>query len=101
LISTGAIYVNVPLPRHLEPPALVYAAQRNQKELVEILLRSNARINDTNESGTTACHAAVANGHVVVLAEERAGSRPSDSRRRHASENCNIKQSRTLRIDVD
>jgi hypothetical protein len=68
LISTGVVDVNAPLPRWRAPPALVLAAERNRKEVVEILLRANAHIDRADRNGKTACHAAAAMGHADVLA---------------------------------
>jgi len=68
MISRRAVDVNARLPRFRERPALVHAAHRGRKEIVDILLRSNARIDDTDENGWTACHAAAQGGHHDVLA---------------------------------
>jgi ankyrin repeat protein len=56
------------LPRKCQPPALVHAAGRGQREIVDILLRANARVNEADERGWTACHAAAQGGHHEVLA---------------------------------
>jgi len=68
LISGGAVNVNARLPYGHRPPALVHAAGRGQKEIVDILLRSGARVNETDESGSTACHVAALGNYHDVLA---------------------------------
>jgi hypothetical protein len=68
LISRGAVDVNARLPREFRPPALVRAAALGRKEIVDILLRANARVNKTDQRGSTACHAAARGGHHDVLA---------------------------------
>jgi len=68
LISSGSVDVNARLPRAFSPPALVHAAQRDQKDIVDILLRANARIDGADLNGRTACHAAAYLGHPDVLA---------------------------------
>jgi ankyrin repeat protein len=56
------------LPRQDGPPALVFAAGRGRTEIVDILLRANARVDDAEANGWTACHVAAAGGHHEVLA---------------------------------
>lgn len=68
LISHGAVDVNACLPREFQPPALVYAAERGQRKIVDILLRADARVDDSDEKHQTPCHAAAALGHHDVLA---------------------------------
>jgi len=68
LISRRLVDVNARLPRPSRPPALVYAAGRGQREIVDILLRAGARVDDAGEGGWTACHAAAEFGHHDVLA---------------------------------
>jgi ankyrin repeat protein len=58
LISRSVVDVNVRLPRTCQRPALVHAACGGQQEIVDILLRANARVDDTDERGWTACHLA-------------------------------------------
>jgi ankyrin repeat protein len=41
---------------------------RGRKEIVDILLRANARVDETDEKGQTACHVAAQGGHHEVLA---------------------------------
>jgi hypothetical protein len=48
LISNGSVDVNARLPRQNRPPALVLAAACGQKDFVDILLRANARIDETD-----------------------------------------------------
>jgi len=60
--------VNARLPREFQPPALVFAAERGRVEIVDILLRANARVNETDKLGSTACHVAAEYGHHDVLA---------------------------------
>jgi hypothetical protein len=50
LISRRLVDVNMPLPLtfFFEPPALLYAAQRGRAEIVDILLRANARVDATD-----------------------------------------------------
>jgi len=67
-ILRGLVDVNARLPRSLEPPALVRAAELGFKEIVDILLRFDARVDDTDNLGRTACHAAAEGGHWRVLA---------------------------------
>jgi ankyrin repeat protein len=67
-ISSGAVDVNAHLPRPFSPPALVHAAKCGQKQIVEILLRADARVNDVDKGGRTAFHAAADSGHHDVLA---------------------------------
>jgi ankyrin repeat protein len=69
LISRRVVDVNARLPRRFQPPALVYAAALNGRvEIVDILLRSNARVDDTDKRGQTACHAAARGARHDVLA---------------------------------
>jgi ankyrin repeat protein len=68
LIAIGAIDVNARLPRLLNPPALVFAAQHGRADIVKTLLSAGADIDDTDNDGETACHGAVNAGHVDVLA---------------------------------
>jgi ankyrin repeat protein len=68
LISDGSVDVNARLPRRFQPPALVRAAKRGMKDIVDILLRANARVDDIDERGVTACHAAAAWGDRDMLA---------------------------------
>jgi ankyrin repeat protein len=58
LISRDLVDVNVRLPRQDRPPALVFAARFGRKDVVDILLRANARVDETDERGWTACHVA-------------------------------------------
>jgi len=67
LISRGSVDVNARLPREFHPPALVYGARYGRKEIVDILLRSNARVDETDERGRTACHAAAERWQPDVL----------------------------------
>jgi ankyrin repeat protein len=67
LISRSVVDVNVRLPRTCQRPALVHAACGGQQEIVDILLRANARIDDTDERGWTACHVAAMFGRHDVL----------------------------------
>jgi len=62
LISSG-VDVNARLPRPGEPPALASAAACGKADLVDILLQANARIDDTDENGWTACHYAAYSGN--------------------------------------
>lgn len=68
LIDNGSVDVNARLPRDRNPPALVLAASCKQKEIVDILLRANARIDDADDYRWTACHAAVLSRRDDVLA---------------------------------
>jgi ankyrin repeat protein len=61
-IDGGLIDVSARLPRHYNPPALVFAVRRMRKEIVDVLLHANARVNDADDIGWTACHAAVVIG---------------------------------------
>jgi hypothetical protein len=51
-----------------KPPALVLAAACGEAELVDVLLRGNARLDDADRIGWTACHAAADGIHHDVLA---------------------------------
>jgi ankyrin repeat protein len=66
LLANGSIDANARLPRALNPPALVFAADLGLKDVVDLLFRFGARIDDTDDDGYTACHAA-ARGHADVL----------------------------------
>jgi ankyrin repeat protein len=68
LISRDLVDVNVRLPRQNRPPALVHAARFGRKDVVDILLRANARVNVPDERGSTACHVAAKRGRSDVLA---------------------------------
>jgi ankyrin repeat protein len=68
LVSRRLVDVNARLPLFRAPPALVFAAQRDQRKIVDILLRGNARVDDVDKNGQTACHVAATRGHHVVLA---------------------------------
>jgi ankyrin repeat protein len=68
LISSGSVDVNALLPRANAPPALVHAAQRGSNAIVDLLLQSNALVDDTDKRGWTACHAAAWFGDVGLLA---------------------------------
>jgi ankyrin repeat protein len=68
LILDGSVDVNALLPRQFQPPALVFAAEFGRVEIVDILLRANARVNETDENGSTACHVAAECGQIDVLA---------------------------------
>jgi ankyrin repeat protein len=66
-ISRDLVDVNVRLPRQNRPPALVHAARFGRKDVVDILLRANARVDETDERGLTACHVAALYNHRDVL----------------------------------
>jgi ankyrin repeat protein len=66
-ISRDLVDVNVRLPRQDRPPALVQAARFGRKDVVDILLRANARVDETDERGWTACHVAALYNHRDVL----------------------------------
>jgi ankyrin repeat protein len=68
LISNGFVDINARLPREFLPPALVLAALKGRAEIVNILLRANARVGDSDERGRTACHCAALLGHHDGLA---------------------------------
>jgi ankyrin repeat protein len=68
LISNGSVDINARLPRDYRPPALVLAAACGKKDSVDILLRANAQVNETDLRGQTACHVAALGGHRDVLA---------------------------------
>jgi ankyrin repeat protein len=67
LLASGAVVANARLPRNDSPPALVLAA-RHGKDAVDILLRANAPVDDTDEAGRTPCHIAAELGRDDVLA---------------------------------
>jgi len=68
MISRGLVDINARLPRANEPPALVFATRHGRVAIVDILLRANARIDETDKNGWTACHAAADGIHHDVLA---------------------------------
>jgi ankyrin repeat protein len=68
LLTSGSVDVNARLPRQSGPPALVRAADLGRNHVVEMLLKNGARIDDTDDAGNTACHAAACRHHVDVLA---------------------------------
>jgi ankyrin repeat protein len=63
LLKNAPVDANARMPRKRHPPALVLAAKLNLKEIVELLLRFGARIDDIDDEGRTACHL-VAEGDV-------------------------------------
>jgi len=71
LISSGAVDASARLPRRLSPPALVIAVALNAATIVETLVRANARIDDADDKGCTACHAAASNRRADLLAQSR------------------------------
>jgi ankyrin repeat protein len=73
LLSNGSVDANARLPWPLNPPALVFAAgltgeSGEQEHIVDALLRFGARIDDTDDEGRTACHAAAQGDVAAVLA---------------------------------
>ena len=48
-------------------PLLMIAARDGRKPMVELLLKSGAKVNDKNHSGEVALHYAAANGHKAVV----------------------------------
>jgi ankyrin repeat protein len=68
LISSGSVDVNACLPHLDRPPAIVFAARKGQIQIVDILLRANARIDDCDARGLTACHTAAARADHDLLA---------------------------------
>jgi ankyrin repeat protein len=68
LLANGSIDANARLPRNGRPPALVLAARIGRKAIVDVLLRSGARIDDTDDDGLTACHVVAARGNAELLA---------------------------------
>jgi hypothetical protein len=68
LILLGSVDVNARLPREFQPPALVHAAHFGRKEIVDLLLRASARVDETDERGCTACHFAAAKSRDDMLA---------------------------------
>jgi hypothetical protein len=48
-------------------PLLVIASRDGRRPMVELLLKSGARVNDKNNSGEAALHYAAANGHKPVV----------------------------------
>jgi ankyrin repeat protein len=70
LLTDGAIDINarLPRPRKSNPPALVLAARLGRIDVVPVLLRFGARIDETDERGCTACHvSASGDGDVLEL----------------------------------
>jgi ankyrin repeat protein len=67
MIANGSIDANVRLPRANRPPALMRAALFGRNEIVEILLKAGARIDDCDDEGHNACHAAMINIHTLQL----------------------------------
>jgi ankyrin repeat protein len=62
LLSTGEVDANARLPRESNPPALVHAARFSNVDVVELLLNAGARIDDVDDHGQSACHAASMRG---------------------------------------
>lgn len=67
-ISSGAVQVDARLPRAQNPPAVVFSARFGRADIVDMLLKAGARLNDVDDRGQTACHAAVTSKHADVLA---------------------------------
>jgi ankyrin repeat protein len=67
LFANGSIDVNARVPREGNPPALMYAAELSRIDIIESILKAGARIDECNDSGATACHAAVTYRHVDAL----------------------------------
>lgn len=67
MIDSGSVDANARLPCEYNPPALVYAARWHQTAIVDILLRANARIDDVDDYGRTACHVAGEHGYLDDL----------------------------------
>jgi ankyrin repeat protein len=67
LIENGFVNVNARLPRVNNPPALVYAAGRSKFDIVQFLLQENARIDETDANGHTACFLACVYHSLAVL----------------------------------
>jgi ankyrin repeat protein len=67
MLSTGAVDANVRLA-DTGLPALAVAVSHNQKAVVELLLRFNARVDDCDIVGQTATHWAASMGMADVLA---------------------------------
>lgn len=67
--SDPAWCANAPL-RSVGPTTipLVLAARRGHVAVVDVLLRGGACVDNVDDSGQTACHAAVVGGHVSVVA---------------------------------
>jgi ankyrin repeat protein len=68
LLTSGSIDHSARLPREHNPPPLVFAAQRCRARIVELLSSAGADINGVDDSGQTACFAAVWARCVDVLA---------------------------------
>jgi ankyrin repeat protein len=58
LLASGSIDANARMPRKQLPPALLFAVRHSQNDVVDLLLRFGARIDDSDEDGRTACHVA-------------------------------------------
>lgn len=67
LLASRSLDINARLARVDRPPALVHAARRGDRAIVETLLRADARIDGVDARGLTACHVA-ARGHHDTLA---------------------------------
>jgi ankyrin repeat protein len=67
LIARGEANANSRLPLANSPPALVLAADLGHERAVDALLRAGARVNDTDDEGYSACHAAAEHQHLGVL----------------------------------
>jgi ankyrin repeat protein len=69
-ITVHGVDVNAPMSidAHSAISPLIRATQLNHAELITVLLRANARINDCNAIGQTALHVAAALGHAESLA---------------------------------
>jgi ankyrin repeat protein len=66
LLANDSVDVNARLPRKKNSPALVFAAELERKDVVDVLLRFGARIDDTDDDGRTACHFAAIRHHDLL-----------------------------------
>jgi ankyrin repeat protein len=65
--------VEAPPLRPANPPALVYAAALGRADIVELLLKAGARIDDADTTRQTACH-------VAAICDARASGACAQSR---------------------
>jgi ankyrin repeat protein len=66
MLSNREVDANARLRRTRNPPALVFAAAQGRDEIAEMLLNAGARIDDVDNDGQSACHAA-SDGHHAVM----------------------------------
>jgi ankyrin repeat protein len=67
LFSNRHFDANARLPRENNPPALVFAAEYEREHVVERLLNAGARVDELDDTGQSASHAAAEAGHLGMI----------------------------------